>query len=133
MEVFQLNYDLFGQHVVCTTVQAPEPFKLEVDMYRFIKKHVVKEGYMFLRIDTTDQRGYPDITLFREQEYQLIEAKLLKKNQLESIADDLRFEFGQLAFAVRALSLGLNYTLAVGRGRQLAIIQGIDNPWKMTC
>ncbi len=117
--------------MVCTVLLTGTEFKLEVDTYRFIKKHVVKDGYVFLRIDTTDQKGYPDVTLFRQQEYNLIEAKLLKKKRLLAIADDLNFEFGQVAFAVRALSLGINYSLVVAKGRELAIIQDADNPWKI--
>ncbi len=132
--VFQPNYTLFGMELTCNIVSAPNPFKLERQTYHFIRKHSVEDYWKVLRIDTTDQIGYPDLSLYKEQSYNLIECKLLKKKNLVSIEDDISFEFGQFPFMVRALKLKLNYTLAVAKGNQLAFIQGTYNPWQLiTC
>ena len=129
--VFQSTYQLLGMELACNIVQVPTPFKLEKDTYTYIRSRSVENGWKFLRIDTIDQIGYPDISIFREDTYNLIECKLLRKKQLASIEDDLHFEFGQLQFAVRAIKLNLNYTLAVGKGNQLAFIQGHYNKWNI--
>lgn len=131
MDTFKPQYEVFGQLFHCTVIQLPNPIKLETDVYKWIKKFVQSEGWKYSRIDTTDQQGWPDITVLRKQEYNLIEGKLLKKKRLVDVADDIEFEFGQLPFMVRSSKLKINYTLAVGKGYQLAIIQGAYNPWKI--
>lgn len=131
--VFQEEYFSFGKKLVCNIVQASSPFALEKDIYSFIKKYAQKDGWKFMRVDTVDQIGMPDIVLLKGDQYNLIEGKQLKKKKLSVIEDDLNFEFGQLAFAARSLSLRINYTLAVSKGNQLALIQGEYNRWKIVC
>lgn len=124
--VFKSTYELFGQELVTKVLQAPAPFKLERDMYMFLKQVALEEGWKFLRVDTVDQQGFPDVLLLRGDEYLLIEAKLLKNKRLLDVADNLNFEFGQIPFAVRALKTGINYALAVGKGNELALLQSSD-------
>lgn len=129
MAVFQPHYEVFGQVMQCNVVHLPNPLKLETGIYRFLKPVVQADGWKYSRIDTTDQQGWPDVTLLRGQEYNLIECKMLKKVRLQDILNDIHFEFGQVPFMARSLSLKLNYTLAVGKGHKLAFIQGSYNPW----
>lgn len=60
--------------------------------------------------------------LLKGDSYLMIEGKRLKKKQLNSIEDDLTYQFGQLAFMKRALTLDLCYMLAVGKGSKIAYI-----------
>lgn len=100
---------------------------LETGVYEEIKRRANKFGWRYLRVDTTDQKGFPDILLLRKGEYWLIEGKLLKKKKLSSISDDIHWQFGQQAVMKRSITLNLNYMLAVGKGREVAFIKGESN------
>lgn len=119
--IFKPNYIFFGRSVDCLTIETNSTFKLEVtDMYPWLKKRF--NTWKFQRIDTTNQIGFPDIILLKKDNYVLMEAKILKKKSLNSIEDDLVYQFGQLAFMQRSLTLGLSYILVVGKGKYISFI-----------
>jgi hypothetical protein len=121
MNDFKQSYIFFGHSVDCLTIETNTTFKLEVpDMYPYLKKYC--NTWKFQRIDTTNQIGFPDILLLKKGDYVLMEAKILKKKQLNSIEDDLKFEFGQIAFMKRSLTLGLSYILVVAKGNLISFI-----------
>jgi len=113
-------------------VQTTSDFVLETDSYTYLNKTAKTFGWKCIRVDTVGQQGFPDILMLRKNEYWLIEAKLLKKKSLCSIADDLTWQFGQLAFAKRALTLGLNYMIVVVKHRTIAYIKGAPNAESIT-
>lgn len=119
--IFKENYIFFGHSVDCLTIQTNTTFKLEVhDMYPWIKNKF--NTWKFERIDTVNQIGFPDILILKKEQYCLMEAKILKKKALNSIEDDLTYQFGQLAFMKRSLTLGLSYMLVVGKGNLISFI-----------
>lgn len=121
--MFKDNYIFFGHSVDCLTIETNTTFKLEVpDMYPWLKTKF--NTWKFQRIDTTNQIGFPDILLLKKDKYVLMEAKILKKKTLNSIEDDLTYQFGQLAFMKRSLTLGLSYILVVGKGNLISFIGG---------
>lgn len=111
--------------VVCKHVKTAKEFKLEVkDMYPYIKAQAQKFGWKYMRVETSDQDGFPDILLVRGSEYWFIEAKILKKKALVSLLDDLNWQFGQIGFMKRALTKRLRYILAVAKGKEIVYILG---------
>lgn len=119
--IFKPNYIFFGHSVDCLTIETNTTFKLEVpDMYPWLKTKF--NTWKFQRIDTTNQIGFPDILILKKERYGLMEAKILKKKSLNSIEDDLTYQFGQLAFMQRSLTLGLSYMLVVGKGNLISFI-----------
>ena len=121
--MFKPAYKFFGHELQCAVIHTTKTFKLEVkDMYPYLKSMFSK--WKWHRIDTTNQIGFPDILLLRGGSYILIEAKILKKKQLNSIENDLVFQPGQLPFMKRSLTLRLDYILAVAKDNQIAFIKG---------
>lgn len=120
--MFEESYNLFGEELFCHVIKSNSPFNYEADSYTYIKKMSSKGGYKYLRIDTVDQIGFPDILLMKRSEYCMIEAKRLNKIHLVNLEKDLSWQFGQVAFAVRAIKLGLDYAIAVCKDYNLAII-----------
>lgn len=116
-----------GSVVECVVLQTATEFNKEVKVTDFIKRVSQKSGWKCLKIDTTGQIGFPDNLLLKRATYWQIEAKLLKKKKLVSIEDDLRYQFGQIAYMKRAFTLGLNYMLVVGKGHKIAFIKGTSN------
>lgn len=120
--MFDKRYSLFELELSCETITTNSKFKIESETYKYIKEKLTSNGYKYYRIDTVDQIGFPDILALKKKEYILIEAKILKKKHLKSITDDLEWQFGQVAFAVRAFSMNLNYLIAVGKENNLSLI-----------
>ena len=120
--MFKPAYELFGLELVCSVIETSSNFKSEKDSYSYIKKLATSNGWKYARIDTVDQIGFPDILILREDDYYLFEAKKLKQKTLVSLEDSLEWQFGQLAFAVRAFTLKLSYAITVCYENKLAII-----------
>ena len=118
--MFKDSYIFFGKTVACRVIDTNKQFKLETATYDYIKKRY--KTWKYLKVDTLNQIGFPDVLLLNGYQYLLIEAKLLKKKQLNSIEDDLKFEFGQLPFMKNALRLGLAYMLVVAKNNKIAFI-----------
>ena len=118
--IFQDSYIIFDKDVNCCVLPVSKPIRLETAVYKFIKEHFI--GWDCRRMETPDQDGFPDVLLMKGKEYILIEAKVLKKKKLVSVADDIKYEFGQLAFMARSFTKGRPYLLAVGKGTQVAFI-----------
>ena len=122
---FQDQYTLLNSVAECRVISSATEFSLEKQLTNFLSRLTRKAGWKYLRIDTTDQQGFPDILLLKRDTYWQIEAKLLKKKRLVSLENDLRYEFGQVAYMKRAFTLGLNYMLVVSKGSKIAFIKGI--------
>lgn len=122
--MFLSSYDCFGSVAVCEVLQTATLFNKEQKIYEFITKLATKQNWKAVRVDTVGQIGFPDMLLLKSDCYWQIEAKQLKKSKLLSLEDDISWEFGQFAYMKRALSLNLNYILAVSKGNKLAIIKG---------
>jgi hypothetical protein len=120
--MFLTNYNLLGEDLVCETYCTKSSFTKEKDSYIFIKKNFEDKGYRYVRVDTVNQIGFPDILLLKREIYLLIEAKRLKKKGLSIIEDDLEWQFGQLAFAVRSFTSGVNYAISVCKDNKIAFI-----------
>jgi hypothetical protein len=118
---------LFDSPLVCKVVQTSGEFPLESKVYAYLKTLTRQDHWKFLRVDTTDQKGFPDILLLKQRTYWQIEAKLLKKKQLVSLEDDLHWQFGQVGYMKRALTLNLNYMLVVAKDTSIAFIKGDSN------
>lgn len=120
--MFQKRYDLMSLGLIVEVIDISFKFRLEIDIYAYIKRLTQLAGFKYHRIDTVNQQGFPDILLLKNDDYCLIEAKMLKKKKLVSLEDDLEWQFGQIAYAVRAVTLEHDYLLAVGRHNKLALI-----------
>jgi len=119
---FKKTYNFFNQVLTCRSMKVSTWFDLEEDSYNFIKKKTNKAGWSFNRIDTTNQIGFPDILIVKEQAYCLIEVKRLKKKSLKLLEDDLVWQFGQIGFACSALKQKQNYVLSVVYKNNIAFI-----------
>lgn len=120
--MFNTRYSLLGVDLVCDILHTKSTFRLEKDSYDFLKRITTNAGYKYSRIETIGQDGFPDVLIMKQDEYCMIEAKRLKKKRLVRLEDDLEWQFGQIGFAVRALTTGLNYVLVVCKDSTLAII-----------
>lgn len=120
--MFADRYEMLGVELVVVRLATSSNFKLETKVYDCLKSKLTGKGYNYYRIDTKAQMGFPDILALKGDSYCLIEAKILKKAKLVSLEDDLEWQFGQIAFALRAFSLDLNYLIAVGKGSSLVLI-----------
>lgn len=119
--IFQASYSFFGNPVGCSVIETNKNFKLEIpDVYPWLKGHY--KGWKFMRTETPDQRGMPDLLLLQGDKYLMIEAKVLKQKKLVSIEDNLHWQFGQIAFMKRAITLGLSYKLVVAKNNLIAFI-----------
>lgn len=125
--MFKPTYKVFNSDVACRTVQVTSNFVQETDSYEYLKNIAQPFGWKCIRIDTVGQQGFPDILMLRKNEYWLIESKRLKKKSLDVIEDDVVWQFGQLAFAKRALTLELNYMIVVVKHKTIAYIKGVHD------
>lgn len=125
--MFQPTYNFFNETVTCRASQVTVNFHRESKVVHWIIDRANKQGWKCIPIETEDKRGFPDLLLLRAKEYWQIEVKHLKKKQLITIQDDLRWQKGQLPYMKRALTLDLNYMLAVGKDNQIAFIKGENN------
>ncbi len=122
--MFLRHYDFFGSTVECIILQTAVEFNTETNIYKYIKKASTKAYWKYLRIDTKSKIGFPDVLLLRKDNYWQIEAKMLRKNKLISLQDDLKWQFGQLAYMKNAFSRNLNYMLVVGKNNSIAFLIG---------
>ena len=113
--------------VTCKILQVTTRFLKETQIYEYLQTQATTHNWKFLRTDTTNQMGFPDILLLRGEVYWQIEAKLLKKKRLEVIEDDLYWQFGQIAYMQRALKINLNYILVVAKENTIAFIKGAND------
>lgn len=115
-----LNSPLHGIILPCRGL-----VRTEFDVYPMIKTVTEQRNWLYSRVDNKNQTGTPDIFVSRDQEYWYIEVKRLKKRRLESIEDDLVWQFGQLAFMKRALRNRSRYMLAVAKEDKLVFLKGV--------
>lgn len=120
--MFKETYQFFGEELVCHVLTTNSFFAQEKDSYTYMRSLTTKAGYKYLRIDTTGQIGFPDILILKEKDYCLIEAKRLDNKKLVVLEDNLKWQYGQVAFAVRSFTLNLSYVLAVCKENKLAFI-----------
>lgn len=120
--MFLNSYNLFGEELHCLTWQCSSKFKLEADSYTYLKRKANNAGTRYIRVDTVNQIGFPDILLLRQDEYCMIEVKRLKRKKLVSLENNLDWQYGQVAFALRAIKLKESYALAVVVDNTLALI-----------
>lgn len=105
--------NFFGFELVGTTVSTS--IEKELSVYRYIKVRAPLYLWRYVRLENKFQSGIPDIMLFRGNDYWLIECKVLHKKNLVALQDDLKWQYGQLAFAVDSLKRRMKYMLAVGQ------------------
>jgi len=130
--MFEESYTMLGIELAVKEVTVGSFFRLESDIYNYLKRTTTSGGYKYQRMETVDQDGFPDVLLFKQEEYCLIEAKRLQKKFLASLEDDLKWQFGQIGFAVRCFTLNMDYLLVVGKANKLAFIGQEQSLWKMT-
>ena len=126
---FKETYTFFNKTVACKTVQATATLKQERQLTQFIRPLALRYGWKYIRIETRDQIGLPDILLLRGETYYQIEAKMLRKKELNSIQDDLHWQPGQLAYMKRALTINLNYILTVAKADMISFITSPVNDY----
>ena len=90
-------------------------------IYKHVKQRMT--GWRFQRIDTTDQRGFPDLFLTKGSQYIQAEAKLQKVVTLKDLKQ-LSWEPGQLAYALKSMMNNEPYLILTGRGTILTFIYG---------
>lgn len=108
-------------------------FSNEKKLTDYLKKLTQKAGWKYLRVDTANQMGFPDILLLKQKTYWQIEAKILRKKQLVSLEDDIKWQYGQIGYMKRALTLNLNYMLVVAKDNSIVFIKGDHNDTKCSC
>ena len=118
------EYNFLGEKIYCKSIITKLEFSYEFEIYSLIKRTATKAGYRYIRIDTQGQQGFPDILLLKGQKYIQIEAKFLRRKQLNSIVDDLKWQFGQIAYMKRSFMNNENYILAVAKDHMLWFFTG---------
>lgn len=116
------EYEVMGVHVVCKELRATCTFKLEDQVYSYLKKIFNKHAYKFIRVDTTNQIGMPDCLCLRGPEYVLVEVKMLKTNKLTSVLENVTWQAGQIPFMLQALLKKQCYLLIIAKNDKLLII-----------
>ena len=116
------SYEVMGLRVACAEVQATRSFSLETKVYKYLKQVYNKAGWKFIRVDTTNQIGFPDCLCLKGSEYVLIEAKMLKTKKLTSVLDNMTWQPGQIPFMLQALIKKQCYLLIVAKGSKLLIL-----------
>ncbi len=123
--VFASRYPLFGSWLFCEVVAGFRFSKGEQSIYHLVKDRYTRAGFEYLRIENKLQNGTPDILLYNSEAYLFIEAKYYKGRKLHSIADDLKYQPGQLAMLLQSVTKGYRHALLVGHtSGELAILSG---------
>lgn len=122
------SYKFFNTVLVCDAYQTGTVFLKEQKIYDYISRAT---HYNYNRIETSGQDGFPDILLLGVNDYTLIEAKIARKVHLDSIEDDLKWQFGQLGRFKKALTRHQNYRVVVGARNMLLDIKGEYNDSKL--
>jgi len=112
---------LAGIPLVCEQHDIGKEIPLENVIYSHVKRRMT--GWRFQRIDTADQRGFPDLFLTKGSQYIQAEAKLQKVKTLKRL-EQLSWEPGQLAYALKSFMNNEPYLILTGRGRILTFIYG---------
>lgn len=89
------------------------PFKVETQLYTFIKNKSTSRGWRYIRIENKLQNGFPDIVLMKAFDYCLVEAKVCRKAKFNSIIDDVKWQVGQIDFFYRSIKAGCKQLVAV--------------------
>jgi len=118
--MFKLKYELFGEHLITISFDTDYSFIKEAQTYDYIKNRL--PYWKVERIDTTDQRGFPDLLCKRGPLYMQIECKLLKKKKLYELKQDLEWQFGQIAYLKKALARGEPSVICVAKDKTIAFI-----------
>ena len=122
--MFKLEYNVLGSDLQGVIVPCKSLISRESDFYPCLKKESEDQGWFYNRVETTDQRGFPDILVLRGEEYWLIEVKRLHKSKLVVIEDDLSWQFGQIAFLKTCYRLRINYLLIVATSDEALVLKG---------
>lgn len=112
--MFASEYDVLGQTLRVICIARSANIIRETDVYKAIERVARPRGWRYYRVENKLQNGFPDITVFKGQQYWFIEAKKLRRKTFQSPVDDLKWQPGQLDFLLRALASKSNYMLAVG-------------------
>ena len=116
------SYEVMGKRLACFELQANRSFKLESEVYSYLKRVMNTLRYKFIRVDTNNQIGFPDCLCLKGSEYILIEAKMLKTKKLTSVLDNVTFQPGQIPFLLQAVLKKQCYLLIVARDNKLLIL-----------
>lgn len=115
-------YDIMGTEVACAELQAARSFKLEKETYPYLKSQSATHGWKFIRVDTTSQQGFPDCLLLKQDNYWLVEVKMLKTKKLTRPLDNVTWQSGQIAFMLQALLRKQNYLLIIVKDNKFMIL-----------
>jgi len=118
--IFQREYRLFDNVVNTHIIHTDYKFIKETQCYDFINRYT--PYCKTIRVDTTDQKGFPDQIILNGDEYLMIESKLLKRKKLVDLKDNLEWQYGQLAFFKRCLTTSRCYLLCVAKDNYIAFI-----------
>lgn len=108
------TFSLFGSTLKALVLPYKGGAKKESALYTLMKDKAEKLCWTFVRVETKDQQGFPDMLLLKGPSFWLIEAKKLYKKNLYSIKDDLHWQYGQLGFLATAVTQKMPYCLLVG-------------------
>lgn len=115
--------ELAGIPLVCEQHDIGKPIRLETKIYDHVNRRMSSSGWRYQRIDTTDQRGFPDLFLTKGDQYIQAEAKLQKVKTLRSLKQ-LSWEPGQLAYALKSFLNKEPYLILTGLDTTLTFIYG---------
>ena len=130
--MFLANYTIFEDEYVCTIVQSKSVFNKEMAVYPKLKTVFEKDGWLFNRVETGGKDGIPDIFIAKGDDYYFIEVKMLHKKALKNVADDLKWQFGQLAFLKKAAMKKIHYILLVVKESTCCFIRRKDETFNLS-
>ncbi len=125
------SYEFFSLRVACVELQAARSFSLETKVYTYLKRQFNENGYKFIRVDTTNQIGFPDCVCLKGSEYVLVEAKMLKTTTLTRLTTNVEWQAGQIPFMLKALLTKMNYLLIIAKDNRLFVIGDEKYVWTM--
>lgn len=125
--IFLTSYNVLGSPLTGIIRPVSGLIAREDDFYPHIKKAAERRDWSYFRLETVGKDGMADILVTRDAEYSFIEVKRLKKKKLQSVEDDLQWQFGQLAFIKRCLRNSTRYILAVVKDNSVLYLKGEAN------
>lgn len=122
--MFKTEYNVLGSPLHGVVAPCRGTISREADYYSVIKRAAESRNWLYNRIETCDKRGMPDIFVTRGSEYWYVEVKRLRKKNLQSIEDDLHWQFGQLAFLKNCMRNRSRYILVVAHTNSALWLKG---------
>lgn len=122
IDIHKSEYEVMGGTVHCESFTTYKSFKLEDEVYAWLKRTMNNKGWRYTKLDEQGQAGIPDCLLLKGEKNWLIEVKMLKRKKLTSILDNLHFEPGQIPWMLKALKNKERYLLLVAKDNHIILI-----------